>query len=158
MRGKKARSRSNGRLPLQFHLQMDNDAERAQRPLQPRRKRETSIMVFRRFLKTESNPNSGGGDEAVVIDASGVVSFACYEAWVKNRTAMPGEPERIFRRSLISHVTSVDGRQPFTAKEEEAILRVLRRKQIWYAGHVHLESHSDTLTWLSQACFRGDQL
>jgi len=107
--------------------QDETDPQEAQPLLQPRRKRETSIVVFRRFLKAD---NLNSGDDAV-IDASDVVSFACYEAWLRNRTAKPGKPEGAFRRSLISHVTSVDGRRPFTAKEEEAIIGVLRQKQIW---------------------------
>jgi len=91
-------------------------------------KQETSIKIFRRFLKaTRVN-----ADE-VVYDASAVVSRECYEAWLSNRAAAPSEPERVFQRSLSSHVTSVDGRQPFSPKEEEAILKVLRKKQIWLA-------------------------
>jgi len=91
-------------------------------------KQETSIKIFRRFLKvTRVNANE------VVYDASRVVSRECYEAWLSNRTLAPSDPARVFQRSLSSHVTSVDGRQPFSPKEEEAILKVLRKKQIWCA-------------------------
>jgi len=84
-----------------------------------RNKQETSIKIFRRFIKVTRM----SADE-VVYDASLVFSRNCYETWLSNRTLAPSKPERVFQRSLSSHITSVDGRQPFSPKEEEAILMV----------------------------------
>ena len=82
----------------------------------------SSIMIFRRFIKATNE---------MVLDASAVIGRECYEAWLKNKDVVPSNPERVFQRSLNSHVTAVDGRQPFAAQQEEAILKILRKKQIW---------------------------
>lgn len=65
------------------------------------------------------------------LDASGLVSRQCYDLWVNTRKTLPPNPEKAFQRSLSAHVTGVDGRVPFTQDEEEAVLRILRRKERW---------------------------
>jgi hypothetical protein len=40
-------------------------------------------------------------------------------------------PEKAFQRALSSHICGVEGRLPFTAAEETAILAVVRRKEKW---------------------------
>jgi len=71
-------------------------------------KQETSIKIFR-----------------------GVVGRECYDDWLGNRAEAPRDPERTFQRSLGNYVTSVDGRQLFSPKEEEAILKMMHREQVW---------------------------
>ena len=72
-------------------------------------------------------------DGHIIYDARQVNSAACYQDWVATRGSLPADPEKTFQRSLTAHVTGSDGRQPFSADEEEAILRVLRIKQKWPA-------------------------
>lgn len=81
----------------------------------------TSIQVFRDFLRRLPDGS---------IDASEVTSPECFEAWLRLRPYRT-QPEKAFRRSLTGHLTGVDGRIPFTQEEEEAILKVIRRKQKW---------------------------
>ena len=104
-------------------------------------KPETSIKIFRRFLNATTHLNAA--DEAGGYDASVVIGRECYDDWLSNRAATPRDPERMFQRSLSSHVTSVDGRQPFSPKEEEAILKVLRKKQVWCVSDLLLIDAAD---------------
>jgi len=69
----------------------------------------------------------------VDLDASEVMSKACYEAWLQSRAAPLNNPTRVFQRCITSHITASDGRQAFTLAEEGAILRVLREKAVWPA-------------------------
>jgi len=87
---------------------------------------ETSIRVFRRFISKVQN-----ADGSYTYDASDVIGKECYEAWLNSRSEPPNEPEKVFQRSLTSHLTSSDGRQPFSPEEEEAVLKVVRCKRIW---------------------------
>ncbi|KAH9260684.1 hypothetical protein BASA81_001151 [Batrachochytrium salamandrivorans] len=66
------------------------------------------------------------------IDASGVVSKACFQEWLKARNINEsvGDAKR-YQRVLSNHLSGVDGRCPFTEEEEEAILKVVRRKERW---------------------------
>jgi len=89
---------------------------------------ETSIQVFRRFIRSVSLANG-----AVELDASGVVSKECYEAWLQSRAATLSNPTRVFQRCVTAHITASDGRQAFTLEEERAILRVIRQKAVWPA-------------------------
>ena len=85
---------------------------------------ETSIKVFRKWLKKE------GG----VLNASGVVSKACFDDWSTGRSSLSSKGlSRIFQRTLTSHITGTDARQPFKPDEEEAILKVIRKQQQWPA-------------------------
>lgn len=66
------------------------------------------------------------------IDASGVVSKACFQEWLKARNIdeSVGDAKR-YQRVLSNHLSGVDGRCPFTEEEEAAILKVVRRKERW---------------------------
>jgi len=87
----------------------------------------SSIAVFRAFFEVDKV------DGAVVsVDASRVVSKECYEYWLETRVGVTNEPERAFQRSLTAHLTGSDGRQPFLPEEEEAILKVVRAKRVWF--------------------------
>lgn len=82
----------------------------------------TSLQIFRKFLVK----NKDG-----TLDATRIISPECYQAWLSSRKAMAGCPERAFQRALSAHVTGVDGRTPFNQDEEEAILKVMRKKERW---------------------------
>ena len=85
----------------------------------------TSIKLFRKFLER----NHDG-----TLNASKVISTACYQTWLETRTApRKHSPESLlaFRRALAAHVTGSDGRVPFEKEEEEAVLRTLRVKESW---------------------------
>ena len=114
-----------------------------------KKQQETSIKIFRRFVTT-SRVNA----DTVVVDASAVVSRECYEAWLRNKTASVAEPDKAFQRCISSHVTAVDGRQPFYPNEEEAILKVLRKKQIWYSSS-HLQWTRNSDSRLSRPAFEN---
>jgi len=83
----------------------------------------TSLRIFRKFInRTET------ADGRVSYDAEAVVSRECYELWLTSRKVIPPRPEKAFQRSLSAHLGSVDGRLPFSAEEEAAILKAIRRK------------------------------
>ncbi|KAH9248578.1 hypothetical protein BASA81_013762 [Batrachochytrium salamandrivorans] len=83
----------------------------------------TSLHILRSFLSTLPDRT---------VDASQIHSRECYLAWLGTRNAVDCDAERKkFHRSLTNHLSGVDGRCPFDQHEEEAILRVLRRKERW---------------------------
>jgi hypothetical protein len=86
----------------------------------------TSMRVFREFIKRI--PHKDGSES---VDATDVISRECYDLWISTRKTLPPNPEKAFQRSLSAHVTGVDGRVPFTPQEEDAVLKVLRRKERW---------------------------
>jgi len=89
-----------------------------------------SISIFRAHLVRQRLP-----DGSEIIDAEGVVSKACYENWLTTRGPTGADiesPERVFQRTLTGCLTAADGRRPFDADEEAAILRTIRLKRIWY--------------------------
>jgi hypothetical protein len=93
----------------------------------------TSLWLFRKFLTTKSNGS---------IDASQITSIACYHAFLTKRKfkPMPDNEASLnkFYRCLVNHTGGTDGRIPFTAEEEEAILIVLRKRQQWPCFPKHL--------------------
>jgi len=86
----------------------------------------TSMRVFREFIRRVIRV-----DGTDTLDANDSISRQCYDMWVSTRKTLPPNPEKAFQRSLSAHVTGVDGRVPFTPQEEEAVLKVLRRKERW---------------------------
>ncbi|KAH9254866.1 hypothetical protein BASA81_007116 [Batrachochytrium salamandrivorans] len=90
----------------------------------------TSLAVFRSFLTFSS---SSGANEDDVVDASQITSKACYQAWLLAQRKFEehaSDPKK-FHRALTNHVSGVDGRHPFEAGEEAAILCELRKKSPW---------------------------
>jgi len=84
----------------------------------------TSLHVFHRWLN----------EDGMIIDASKVVSKACFDDWCTGRSSQSsGGLCRTFQRVLKCHVTGSEGRQPFQHDEEAAILKEIRKKQIWPA-------------------------
>jgi len=95
-----------------------------------------------------------------MLDASDVLTEACFAAWLEFRGGLvPADGAKTFQRVLTSHVTGApihklplsrpggthnnaqsrarhagsDGRQPFEADEEAAVLAALRVKRVWPA-------------------------
>lgn len=90
----------------------------------------TSLAVMRSFLERREDGS---------IDASGVNSRACYVAWLRLQQQRESDSEaKKFQRTLLNHVSGVDGRSPFEKEEEAAILLVIRRKQRWECFPAHL--------------------
>jgi len=87
---------------------------------------ETSMTVFRKYLIYS---------EDGTVDASKIHSVECYNYWLNCRKGGPRENTRkkalAFRRSLTTHISSTDGRVPFTPKEEAAVIKVLKRREPW---------------------------
>jgi len=80
------------------------------------------MNIFRSFIKRLPSGE---------LDARGVTSVECYRAWLESRKSVSSSPEKTFQRALSGHVTGADGRVPFEAEEEAAILKALRRKARW---------------------------
>lgn len=82
-----------------------------------------SIRLFREYLVV----NADG-----TIDARGIISKACFYEWLKTRRIEEtAEACKKYQRTLSNHLSGVDGRCPFNKNEEDAILRVVRRKERW---------------------------
>jgi hypothetical protein len=88
---------------------------------------ETSIKIFSRYIHEVTD-----AEGKVHLDASAVTSRQCFEDWKENRKSA-GDYEKGFQRSLTAHLTKSDGRRPFTAEEEAAVLLVVRQKKVWPA-------------------------
>jgi hypothetical protein len=93
----------------------------------------TSIKIFRRFIR--HTPDSYGTS---ALDASAIVGAECFAAWRQSRVG-DIDMERNFQRCLTAHLTKSDGRKPFDAAEEKAVLRVVRQKRTWpaFQGTTH---------------------
>eukprot|EP00515_Schizochytrium_aggregatum_P005781 CAMPEP_0202051236 /NCGR_PEP_ID=MMETSP0963-20130614/4504_1 /ASSEMBLY_ACC=CAM_ASM_000494 /TAXON_ID=4773 /ORGANISM="Schizochytrium aggregatum, Strain ATCC28209" /LENGTH=254 /DNA_ID=CAMNT_0048616391 /DNA_START=66 /DNA_END=830 /DNA_ORIENTATION=- len=64
-------------------------------------------------------------------DATNAFSKECYTEWLQSRKAKVKNGPDSFRRAIMSHITGQDGRKPFAPKVEEAILRIVRKNEIW---------------------------
>ncbi|KAH9257046.1 hypothetical protein BASA81_004867 [Batrachochytrium salamandrivorans] len=82
----------------------------------------TSLKVFRMYFVVREDGS---------LDASRLLSRECYSAWVDSRRKEIPSPETRFQRSLSSHITSLDGRVPFTEAEEVAVLKEVRKRRVW---------------------------
>lgn len=102
------------------------DAETQEKGVKNSRRKDatkkTSLELFREFMKILPDGT---------VDASRIVSRECYDAWILSRRQRPTEPEKIFQRTLTSHLTAIDGRAPFRLEEEIGILHVLRAGTRW---------------------------
>jgi len=91
---------------------------------------EPSISVFKAHIERVQQP-----DGSVVLIGDGVISRACYEHWLATRGQDRGEienPEKVFQRTLTGCLTAADGRRPFDADEEAAVLLTIRQKRVWF--------------------------
>jgi hypothetical protein len=104
---------------------------------------DSSMKTFSKFITSAVVNNH------VVIDAIGVLSKECFQQWSKGRSDGSVGLEEKFQRSITAHLTAglsgnnllaygnltdglADGRRPFGADEEEALLRVMRSKRPWF--------------------------
>ena len=100
----------------------------------------TSMRVFREFMKRIPDP---ADPKRMIVDASGIVSKACYEMWCSTRNLPFTDDYRAaktFQRALTGHLSATDGRLPFSPEEEEAVLQVVRIKRVWpcFIGTSHV--------------------
>jgi len=89
---------------------------------------ESSLKVFLRHITTTVM-----SDGSVKVDASGIVSRACYEDWLSTRSLAIKAPEKKFQRIITCSVSGTDGRRPFSPLEEASVLEQLRMKRVWPA-------------------------
>ncbi|KAH9254051.1 hypothetical protein BASA81_007926 [Batrachochytrium salamandrivorans] len=82
----------------------------------------TSLQIFRAFISRRSDDS---------LDASGVISRECFEAWRKSRKGQITNAERQFQRALSAHLAALDGRLPFSVEEEQAVLLQVRKREVW---------------------------
>ncbi|KAH9256377.1 hypothetical protein BASA81_005634 [Batrachochytrium salamandrivorans] len=87
----------------------------------------SSMGVFLEFL----HPVLDANGDLERVDASQIVSKACFDRWLLARKIVPTKPEKSFQRTLSAHLTGLDGRSPFEPMQEAAILEVLRKPQRW---------------------------
>jgi len=82
----------------------------------------SSQQVFIQFLKTRPDGS---------LNAEDILSEACYKAWLASRRKTTQNPAESFRRALTATCRASDGRKPFPEDVENALLKELRKKQIW---------------------------
>lgn len=82
----------------------------------------SSFVVFQKFVKYHDDGS---------VDVSQVFSKECYLYWLSTRTVPPKRPEESFRKAITSHCRGVDGRKPFPREIEAALLKEMRKKQVW---------------------------
>uniref|UniRef100_A0A7S3PHE1 Uncharacterized protein n=1 Tax=Aplanochytrium stocchinoi TaxID=215587 RepID=A0A7S3PHE1_9STRA len=83
----------------------------------------SSFVVFNEFVTHDKETDK--------YDATEVLSMECYQRWLQTRQKRPKMPEESFRRAITAHVRGADGRRPFSAEVETAILKELRKKGCW---------------------------
>mmetsp|Transcript_9547 Transcript_9547/g.15638 ORF Transcript_9547/g.15638 Transcript_9547/m.15638 type:complete len:572 (-) Transcript_9547:52-1767(-) len=88
----------------------------------------TSLEVFLRFVTITPDPEDSSNE---IVDASKVLDKEGFQYWLETRRGSLKYPEESFRRSVTAHVTGLDGRKPFPANVEAALLRELRKQRVW---------------------------
>eukprot|EP00516_Mucochytrium_quahogii_P004935 CAMPEP_0203752870 /NCGR_PEP_ID=MMETSP0098-20131031/6736_1 /ASSEMBLY_ACC=CAM_ASM_000208 /TAXON_ID=96639 /ORGANISM=" , Strain NY0313808BC1" /LENGTH=275 /DNA_ID=CAMNT_0050643237 /DNA_START=24 /DNA_END=851 /DNA_ORIENTATION=- len=84
----------------------------------------TSMDIFEMFVTTDENG---------LVDASGILSKECYNAWLKSRKTSLKNPHLTFVQSVRGHVAGTKdvGRNPMPPGVEASLLRLIRQKKIW---------------------------
>eukprot|EP00924_Labyrinthula_sp_SR-Ha-C_P000816 snap_masked-scaffold_7-processed-gene-4.32-mRNA-1 protein AED:1.00 eAED:1.00 QI:0/0/0/0/1/1/3/0/258 len=77
----------------------------------------TSMQVFLKFVSR---------NESGLLVEENILSKECFEAWVLSRFNRLKYPEGAFKRTISSHLRSVDGRSPFPEDVESSILAKYR--------------------------------
>lgn len=95
--------------------------EKSERSEKSRAKEASSYKIFMSFVKMKDG----------IVDASGILSEACYKEWIESRRKHPLKPQEAYRRALTAHCRGVDGRRPFPETVEKSLLIELRKKQRW---------------------------
>ncbi len=113
----------------------------------------SSLDVFLSFCKYYRD-GSEGGDGFLVVDASGMFSRNCYEAWLSTRQRALKKPEESYRKTLTAHTQGSDGRKPFPIEVERAVLVDLRKQKVWACYEGRLSSSGEKMSIGLQG-FRG---
>uniref|UniRef100_A0A7S2RJ50 Uncharacterized protein n=1 Tax=Mucochytrium quahogii TaxID=96639 RepID=A0A7S2RJ50_9STRA len=84
----------------------------------------TSMEIFQMFITYDAYGN---------VDASGVISKECYNAWLQTRKSCLKNPELTFVQSVRGHITGTKegGRNPLSPGAEASILKIIRQKKVW---------------------------
>lgn len=85
------------------------------------RRRETTLGVLLKFvIKTKTK-----------VDVRGILSLACYNAWLSSRKDQPKVPHHAFRKLITGHVRGDVGLKPFPPDVEAELLKLLRYPHVW---------------------------
>eukprot|EP00516_Mucochytrium_quahogii_P005044 CAMPEP_0203756578 /NCGR_PEP_ID=MMETSP0098-20131031/9834_1 /ASSEMBLY_ACC=CAM_ASM_000208 /TAXON_ID=96639 /ORGANISM=" , Strain NY0313808BC1" /LENGTH=535 /DNA_ID=CAMNT_0050648513 /DNA_START=266 /DNA_END=1873 /DNA_ORIENTATION=- len=87
----------------------------------------SSLDVFLAHCKYFKDSNS----HQKYVDASGILSNACYDEWILTRKKALKKPEESFRKTVTAHCTGTDGRKAFPALVEKSLLVELRKQKVW---------------------------
>mmetsp|Transcript_1373 Transcript_1373/g.2118 ORF Transcript_1373/g.2118 Transcript_1373/m.2118 type:complete len:238 (+) Transcript_1373:923-1636(+) len=84
----------------------------------------TSMQIFQMFITYDAYGN---------VDASGITSKECYNAWLQTRKSCLKNPELTFVQSVRGHITGTKegGRNPLSPGAEASILKIIRQKKVW---------------------------
>lgn len=80
----------------------------------------SSFKVFMSCIKPTLNVEE--------VDVSEVFSMKCFHLWLSTRLNQIKHPQQSFQRALYAHIRGADGRKPFPAKIERALLKTLREE------------------------------
>ena len=83
------------------------------------------FLAFCQYFRDSTNPNF------VFVDASAILSRACFEQWLSTRQKSLKKPEESFRKTVTAHAQGTDGRKPFPPEVERSLLVELRQQQVW---------------------------
>jgi hypothetical protein len=83
------------------------------------------FLAFCTYFRDSTNPNF------VFVDASAILSRACYEQWLSTRQKSLKKPEESFRKTVTAHAQGTDGRKPFPPEAERSLLVELRQQKVW---------------------------
>lgn len=83
-------------------------------------------MTTRQILLNHTKYDSDGN-----VDASDMLSKACYAEWVNTRKTPPRSPHTAFRDAVKKVLIGSSRVTPFPPKVEAAVLELMREKEVW---------------------------
>jgi len=108
----------------------------------------TSLEIFRKFVNKSSEKDVYGDD---LYEADEITSPECFNLWVTNNNINKKKIiknnntlEEQFKRCLSCHVIGVHGCNTFTALEEKAVLKVLRKSNSYLTCKEGMGFHERT--------------
>lgn len=112
--------------PEAADLSLDDLASKRQKTQRSYKRRlGTSVEFFCKFVKVHKTKNG------TLVDTSGILSLACYKAWLQSRKKVPGDPQKTFRKTIQAHCRGSDKRRPFPEEIEKSLLQNLRQHDPW---------------------------
>lgn len=81
----------------------------------------SAMKVFLKYVKVSE-------DE---VDATKIFSLQCFNDWLSTKKNYPKKPAEAFRKTITGHVRGDTGLQPFAPEVEQAILKLLKKREIW---------------------------